>query len=85
MTLKEFVEFRVPTMSSSRSKQGIINLTTFSIFFSGVTATTAGYLANNADTHFNAVVNTLFLSALVLSVAAAINSLLGMTWHLASL
>jgi len=80
--LHDFVEVGVPAIRFAQRANGnnLSNLSTISIFFSGVTATTAQFsYARNALT-LDWVTNLLFFGSLVLSISAAINSLLGLTW-----
>lgn len=61
----------------------LLNLSTIATFFSGVTATTAQYSYDRNEAILDWMTNLLFFGSLVLSISAAINSLLGLTWKLA--
>lgn len=85
--LSDFIEFGIHGLNVSKNPTGTVNLTTFATFFSAVTATTVQYALDETregdkERHTNRLpwANLLFLSSLVLSVSAAINSLLGLTW-----
>ena len=48
--------------------------------FSGVTTTTLQYSFDKVDNNLEVAVNLFFFASLVLSIAATVNSLLGLTW-----
>ncbi|KAG8793598.1 hypothetical protein FRC17_008419, partial [Serendipita sp. 399] len=80
--LKDFVDNGVPAIRFAQKHNGdnLLNLSTIATFFSGVTATVAQYTFDQTATIIDKIVNMLFFGSLVLSIAAAINSLLGLTW-----
>ena len=80
--LDDFVEDRVPAIRFAQESYGnnLLNLSTISTFFSGVTATTAQYSYDRNTTTLDWMTNLLFFGSLILSISAAINSLLGFTW-----
>ena len=81
--LDDLVEDRVPTIRFAQKSYGnnLLNLSTISTFFSGVTATAAQYSYDRNMTTLDWMTNMLFFGSLVLSISAAINSLLGFTWN----
>ncbi|KAJ7906089.1 hypothetical protein B0H13DRAFT_2194387, partial [Mycena leptocephala] len=58
----------------------ILNLSTVATFFSAVTATTLQFSVNLTGTTMRDSVNSFWFASLVFSIAAAVNSLLGVTW-----
>ncbi|RXW18992.1 hypothetical protein EST38_g6867 [Candolleomyces aberdarensis] len=78
-----FIEVGVPTIrfAQKHGSSNLLNLSTIATFFSAVTATTMqfSYELDPAETS-SAIVNTFWFSSLVFSIAAAVNSLLGLTW-----
>ena len=80
--LHDFVEVGVPAILFAQISNGnnLLNLSTIATFFSGVTATTAQYSFASNDSILAWMTNLLFFGSLVLSISAAINSLLGLTW-----
>jgi hypothetical protein len=76
------VEVGVPAIRFAQTAHGnnLLNLSTIATFFSGVTATTAQYSFDHNDSILAWMTNLLFFASLVLSISAAINSLLGLTW-----
>ena len=57
-----------------------LNLSTVATFFSAVTATTLQFSFNLTGTPIRDAVNSFWFASLVFSIAAAVNSLLGLTW-----
>jgi lysylphosphatidylglycerol synthetase-like protein (DUF2156 family) len=51
-----------------------------STFFSAVTATTLQYTFQSHGTPLEDAVNAFWFTSMVFSIAAAVNSLLGLTW-----
>ncbi|KAI6159682.1 hypothetical protein EDD17DRAFT_887078 [Pisolithus thermaeus] len=82
VTLAMFIEIGVPTISSHQqhAANNLLNLSTVATFFSGVTATTLQFSYSTTSGKLADIVNTLWFSSLVFSIAAAVNSLLGLTW-----
>ncbi|PVG01421.1 WD40 repeat-like protein [Serendipita vermifera] len=80
--LKDFVDNGVPAIRFAQKHNGnnLLNLSTIATFFSGVTATAAQYSFDQTESTLDNMVNLLFFGSLVLSISAAINSLLGLTW-----
>ncbi|KAJ3781345.1 hypothetical protein GGU10DRAFT_367113 [Lentinula aff. detonsa] len=80
-TLSMFIEVGVPTIrfAQKHGATNLLNLSTVATFFSAVTATTLQFSFELENTTGDAVNSFWFLS-LVFSIAAAVNSLLGLTW-----
>ena len=83
--LRDFVEVCVPATRSAQKANGnnLLNLLTIATFFSGVSATTAQFSYDKNQSTLEWMTNLFFFGSLVLSISAAINSLLGLTWKLA--
>ena len=83
--LHDFVGVGVPAIRFAQKSNGnnLLNLSTIATFFSGVTATTAQYSYASSESTLDWMTNLLFFGSLVLSISAAINSLLGLTWKYA--
>ncbi|KAJ7185449.1 hypothetical protein C8R46DRAFT_1060616 [Mycena filopes] len=81
-TLGMFVDIGVPTIrfGQKHKTDNLLNLSTVATFFSAVTATTLQFSFNLIDTPLQAAVNSFWFASLVFSIAAAVNSLLGLTW-----
>ncbi|QRV90650.1 hypothetical protein RhiJN_18668 [Ceratobasidium sp. AG-Ba] len=75
-SLQTFIDVGVPTIrfSQKHTATGLQNLSTVATFFSGVTATTLQYSFEDVDTTLGSLVNALWISSLVFSIASAINS-----------
>lgn len=74
-------DFPAALASQSRASTNLNNLTTIATFFSAVTATTLQMSYQTTEAHFDDVaVNTLYFASLILSVAAALHSLLARVW-----
>jgi hypothetical protein len=78
--------FRFTGLRTIRSAQehdagNLFNISTIATFFSGVTATTLqmSYMADGSM--LEQTVNTFYFASLIFSVAAAINSVLGLAWR----
>ncbi|KAG1748304.1 quinon protein alcohol dehydrogenase-like superfamily [Suillus paluster] len=81
-TLSMFIEVGVPTIRFAQ-KHGAANLLTLSTvatFFSAVTATTLQFSYAQTGDILSDGVNAFWFSSLVFSIAAAVNSLLGLSW-----
>ncbi|KAG0696113.1 hypothetical protein DFH29DRAFT_1004842 [Suillus ampliporus] len=81
-TLSMFIEVGVPTIRFAQ-KHGAANLLTLSTvatFFSAVTATTLQFSYSQTGDILSDGVNAFWFSSLVFSIAAAVNSLLGLSW-----
>ena len=78
-----FVIEGVPTIrfAQKHGSANLLNLSTIATFFSAVTATTMqfSYELDRASA-LAAAVNSFWFASLVFSIAAAVNSLLGLTW-----
>jgi len=73
----------VPTIrfAQKHGSTNLLNLSTIATFFSAVTATTMQFSYElPRESKSAAVVNCFWFSSLVFSIAAAVNSLLGLTW-----
>jgi hypothetical protein len=72
----------IPTIrfAQQHGASNFLNLSTIATFFSAVTATTLQYSYQNVGTGVADVVNGFWFTSLVFSLAAAVNSLLGLTW-----
>ncbi len=80
-TLSMFIEVGVPTIrfAQKHGATNLLNLSTVATFFSAVTATTMQF-SYELKTHSGTAVNSFWFASLVFSIAAAVNSLLGLTW-----
>jgi hypothetical protein len=58
----------------------LLNLSTVATFFSAVTATTMQFSYQILGSPLSDAVNCFWFASLVFSIAAAVNSLLGLTW-----
>ncbi|KAF8835950.1 WD40 repeat-like protein [Paxillus ammoniavirescens] len=81
-TLSMFIEIGVPTIRfhQQHAASNLLNLSTVATFFSAVTATTLQFSYNATGDVLSDAVNAFWFSSLVFSIAAAVNSLLGLTW-----
>ncbi|KAL1743517.1 hypothetical protein HDZ31DRAFT_64939 [Schizophyllum fasciatum] len=82
-TLCMFIEVGVPTIrfAQKHGANNLLNLSTVATFFSAVTATTMQFSYELSNDNPTAVaVNCFWFGSLVFSIAAAVNSLLGLTW-----
>ncbi|KAI9509319.1 WD40 repeat-like protein [Russula earlei] len=81
-SLSVFVEIGVPTIrfAQEHGAANLLNLSTVATFFSAVTATTLQYTFESHSTPLEDAVNAFWFTSLVFSIAAAVNSLLGLTW-----
>ncbi|KAK0192616.1 hypothetical protein F5146DRAFT_1102483 [Armillaria mellea] len=80
-TLSMFIEIGVPTIrfAQKHGATNLLNLSTVATFFSAVTATTMQF-SYELQGSTAAAVNSFWFASLVFSIAAAVNSLLGLTW-----
>lgn len=58
----------------------LLNLSTVATFFSAVTATTMQFSYELGRDKLSDAVNCFWFASLVFSIAASVNSLLGLTW-----
>ncbi|KAF8903319.1 hypothetical protein CPB84DRAFT_1728396 [Gymnopilus junonius] len=81
-SLSMFIEVGVPTIrfAQKHGAENLLNLSTVATFFSAVTATTMQFSYQLDNTGVSNSVNCLWFGSLVFSIAAAVNSLLGLTW-----
>ncbi|KAJ3886681.1 hypothetical protein GG344DRAFT_57010, partial [Lentinula edodes] len=81
LSTSTFIKVSVPTIrfAQKRGTANLLNLLTVATFFSAVTATTLQY-SYTLDSTTGHVVNLFWFLSLVFSIAAAVNSLLGLTW-----
>ncbi|KAK7044558.1 catabolite degradation [Favolaschia claudopus] len=85
-TLAMFVEVGVPTIRFGQKHKTdnlvsfLLNLSTVATFFSAVTATTLQFSFELVENPIQHAVNGFWFSSLVFSIAAAVNSLVGLTW-----
>ncbi|KAJ6495341.1 hypothetical protein C8R45DRAFT_986874 [Mycena sanguinolenta] len=81
-TLVMFIEIGVPTIrfGQKHKTDNLLNLSTIATFFSAVTATTLQFSFNELGSPIKDAVNCFWFASLVFSIAAAVNSLLGLTW-----
>ncbi|KAJ4463512.1 hypothetical protein C8J55DRAFT_309394 [Lentinula edodes] len=81
LSMSTFIEVGVPTIrfAQKRGAANLLNLSTVATFFSAVTATTLQY-SYTLDSTTGHVVNLFWFLSLVFSIAAAVNSLLGLSW-----
>lgn len=82
VTLSMFIEIGVPTIRfhQQHAAANLLNLSTVATFFSAVTASTLQFSSMSTGTVLADAVNAFWFSSLVFSIAAAVNSLLGLTW-----
>ncbi|KAF8496482.1 WD40 repeat-like protein [Russula emetica] len=80
--LSMFIEVGIPTIrfAQQHGASNFLNLSTIATFFSAVTATTLQYSYQNVGTGAADAVNGFWFTSMVFSIAAAVNSLLGLTW-----
>ncbi|KAF5369016.1 hypothetical protein D9758_002829 [Tetrapyrgos nigripes] len=81
-TIQIFIEIGVPTIrfAQQHAAENLQNLSTVATFFSAVTATGLQSSYSKLDGFKANLVNAFWFSSLVFSIAAAVNSLLGLTW-----
>ncbi|THV01875.1 WD40 repeat-like protein [Dendrothele bispora CBS 962.96] len=81
-TLSMFIEVGVPIIrfAQKHGAMNLLNLSTVATFFSAVTATTLQFSFDKLDHPVDHAVNSFWFLSLVFSIAAAVNSLLGLTW-----
>ncbi|KAF8552230.1 WD40 repeat-like protein [Imleria badia] len=81
-TLSMFIEIGVPTIRfhQQHAASNLLNLSTVATFFSAVTASTLQFSYSSTGNVLADSVNAFWFSSLVFSIAAAVNSLLGLTW-----
>ncbi|KAH9073045.1 hypothetical protein EDB83DRAFT_2313141 [Lactarius deliciosus] len=81
-SLSVFIEIGVPTIrfAQNHGATNLLNLSTVATFFSAVTATTLQYTFDSHSTPLEDAVNAFWFTSMVFSIAAAVNSLLGLTW-----
>ncbi|KAH7907662.1 WD40-repeat-containing domain protein [Hygrophoropsis aurantiaca] len=81
-TLSMFIEVGVPTIrfAQKHGASNLLNLSTVATFFSAVTATTLQFSYSQTGNTLSDAVNAFWFSSLVFSIAAAVNSLLGLSW-----
>jgi hypothetical protein len=79
---RAFLNAGVPTIrfAQEHAAANLLNLSTVATFFSAVTATTLQYTFDNHSTPLEDAVNAFWFTSMVFSIAAAVNSLLGLTW-----
>ncbi|KZT24240.1 hypothetical protein NEOLEDRAFT_1148845 [Neolentinus lepideus HHB14362 ss-1] len=72
----------VPTIqfTQNHAANNLQNLATIATFLSAVTATTLQFSYPENSSHIAVAVNGFWFSSLVLSIGAAVNSVLGLTW-----
>ncbi|KAG1850770.1 hypothetical protein C8R48DRAFT_778115 [Suillus tomentosus] len=82
VNLSMFIEIGVPTIrfAQQHAAANLLNLSTVATFFSAVTAMTLQFSYQLTDGVLEKSVNAFWFSSLVFSIAAAVNSLLGLTW-----
>ncbi|KAH9006565.1 WD40 repeat-like protein [Lactarius hatsudake] len=80
--LSMFNEVGIPTIrfAQQHGASNFLNLSTIATFFSAVTATTMQFSYQNVGTALADAVNAFWFTSMVFSIAAAVNSLLGLTW-----
>ncbi|KAF9450606.1 WD40 repeat-like protein [Macrolepiota fuliginosa MF-IS2] len=81
-TLSIFIEVGVPIIrfAQKHGATNLLNLSTVATFFSAVTATTMQFSYELHGSPLSDAVNSFWFASLVFSIAAAVNSLLGLTW-----
>jgi hypothetical protein len=80
--LSTLVEVTFPQVRSSEehSSKNLANLSTIATFFSGVTATALQMSYQVLDDRLQESVNTFYFASLILSISAAVSSLLALAW-----
>ncbi|TFK53913.1 hypothetical protein OE88DRAFT_1732658 [Heliocybe sulcata] len=80
--LQRFMHLGIPTIrfTQHHSANNLQNLATTATFLSAVTATTLQFSYPQNRSHLAIAVNGFWFSSLVLSIGAAVNSVLGLTW-----
>ncbi|KAF9482296.1 WD40 repeat-like protein [Pholiota conissans] len=81
-SLSMFIEVGVPTIrfAQKHGADNLLNLSTVATFFSAVTATTLQFSYQLERAKISDSVNCFWFASMVFSIAAAVNSLLGLTW-----
>ncbi|KAF8190525.1 hypothetical protein BJ912DRAFT_965422 [Pholiota molesta] len=81
-SLSMFIEVGVPTIrfAQKHGADNLLNLSTVATFFSAVTATTLQFSYQLDRARISDSVNCFWFASMVFSIAAAVNSLLGLTW-----
>ncbi|KAJ7598512.1 hypothetical protein C8J56DRAFT_168138 [Mycena floridula] len=81
-TISMFIEVAVPAIhfAQRHGSKNLQNLSTVATFFSAVTATTIQFSYQLDHSAISVTVNCFWFASLVFSIAAAVNSLLGLTW-----
>jgi len=81
-SLGMFIEVGVPMIrfAQQHGADNLLNLSTVATFFSAVTATTLQFSYELTEDNVSHAVNSLWFMSMVFSIAAAVNSLLGLTW-----
>ncbi|KAI0250714.1 WD40-repeat-containing domain protein [Lactifluus subvellereus] len=81
-SLSVFIEIGVPTIrfAQKHGATNLLNLSTVATFFSAVTATTMQFTFDRHGTPLEDAVNGFWFTSMVFSIAASVNSLLGLTW-----
>jgi WD repeat-containing protein 26 len=79
---RNFLHLGVPTIrfAQKHGATNLLNLSTVATFFSAVTATTLQFTFDSHGTPLEDAVNGFWFTSMVFSIAAAVNSLLGLTW-----
>lgn len=72
----------VPTIrfAQEHGARNLLNLSTVATFFSAVTASTMQFSYGLDHSQISDSVNLFWFTSMVFSIAAAVNSLLGVTW-----
>jgi hypothetical protein len=82
-SLTVFVDTGLPALKFNQEQDttNLISLSAIATLFSGVTATTLQMSYFATETAVEQAVNTFYFASLIFSVAAAVNSLLGLAWR----
>lgn len=80
--LSMLIDVVVPQVRSSEehSSKNLANLSTIATFFSGVTATALQMSYQILDSRLQESVNTFYFASLILSISAAVSSLVALAW-----
>lgn len=80
ITLIEFEGVPTIRFAQKHGAANLLTLSTVATFFSAVTATTLQFSYSQTGDMLSDGVNAFWFSSLVFSIAAAVNSLLGLSW-----
>ncbi|KZS90004.1 WD40 repeat-like protein [Sistotremastrum niveocremeum HHB9708] len=81
-TILLFIESELPAIQRAQSRRAssLVNFSTVATFFSAVTASTLQVSATVNQSLLGDFVNTFWIASLIFSIAAVVNSLMGLSW-----